>query len=80
MAARARDRGHAKWLTAGAADDDYWADRAHDQRIEKTTAAVCMVGGWYDIFLPWQLEDYARRKEMSVDVMARWLAPNLAED
>jgi 5-methyltetrahydrofolate--homocysteine methyltransferase len=27
-----------------------------------------------------QLEDYARRKEMSVEVMARWLAPNLAED
>ena len=27
-----------------------------------------------------QLEDYARRKGMAVDVMARWLAPNLAED
>ena len=27
-----------------------------------------------------QLEDYARRKGMPVDVMARWLAPNLAED
>ena len=27
-----------------------------------------------------QLEDYARRKEMPVDTMARWLAPNLAED
>jgi putative CocE/NonD family hydrolase len=48
-----------QWL-ASAADDEYWADRAHDERIEKTTAAVCMVGGWYDIFLPWQLQDYAR--------------------
>jgi 5-methyltetrahydrofolate--homocysteine methyltransferase len=27
-----------------------------------------------------QLEDYARRKSMAVDVAARWLAPNLAED
>ena len=27
-----------------------------------------------------QLEDYARRKGMAVDVAARWLAPNLAED
>jgi 5-methyltetrahydrofolate--homocysteine methyltransferase len=27
-----------------------------------------------------QLEDYARRKGMLVDTMARWLAPNLAED
>jgi putative CocE/NonD family hydrolase len=48
-----------QWI-ASAADDAYWADRAHDQRIEKTTAAVCMVGGWYDIFLPWQLADYDR--------------------
>jgi 5-methyltetrahydrofolate--homocysteine methyltransferase len=27
-----------------------------------------------------QLEDYARRKEMPVEVMARWLGPNLADD
>ena len=27
-----------------------------------------------------QLEDYARRKGMTVEVAARWLAPNLAED
>src|SRR5262249_17980039 len=27
-----------------------------------------------------QLEDYAERKGMPVDVAARWLAPNLAED
>ena len=27
-----------------------------------------------------QLEDYARRKEMPIDVMARWLGPNLADD
>ncbi len=27
-----------------------------------------------------QLEDYARRKGMSIEELARWLAPNLAED
>ena len=27
-----------------------------------------------------QLEDYAHRKRMSVETMARWLAPNLADD
>jgi 5-methyltetrahydrofolate--homocysteine methyltransferase len=27
-----------------------------------------------------QLEDYATRKDMPVDAMARWLAPNLADD
>jgi 5-methyltetrahydrofolate--homocysteine methyltransferase len=27
-----------------------------------------------------QLEDYAERKGMPVDVAARWLAPNLADE
>jgi putative CocE/NonD family hydrolase len=48
-----------EWL-ARSADEPYWLERSHDHRIERTNAAVCMVGGWYDIFLPWQLADYAR--------------------
>jgi 5-methyltetrahydrofolate--homocysteine methyltransferase len=27
-----------------------------------------------------QLADYARRKDVPLEVMRRWLAPNLAED
>jgi putative CocE/NonD family hydrolase len=48
-----------EWLAA-ADDDEYWAERSHDHRLEEITAPICMVGGWYDIFLPWQLEDYRR--------------------
>lgn len=48
-----------EWL-ARATDEPYWVERNHDRQIERTSAAVCMVGGWYDIFLPWQLADYAR--------------------
>jgi hypothetical protein len=48
-----------EWLTS-AEDDPYWLDRGHSNHIEDTTAAVCMIGGWQDIFLPWQLADYAR--------------------
>jgi uncharacterized protein len=47
-----------EWLAA-AADDEYWRERGHDQRVPAVTAPVCMVGGWYDIFLPWQLADHA---------------------
>jgi hypothetical protein len=48
-----------EWLTH-ATDESYWRDRGPFGRMEDVDAAVCMVGGWYDIFLPWQLMDYAR--------------------
>jgi putative CocE/NonD family hydrolase len=37
----------------------YWDERGHAVRRAEVTAPVLMVGGWYDIFLPWQLDDYA---------------------
>jgi uncharacterized protein len=48
-----------EWLTR-AGDEAYWRDRGDADRVEDTNAAICMIGGWYDIFLPWQLADYAR--------------------
>ncbi len=47
-----------EWLTKSD-DDDYWQERSHDHRVAAVTEPICMVGGWYDIFLPWQLADYA---------------------
>lgn len=52
-----------EWLAL--ADEDtaertkYWTDLDHSHRLPGLTAEVLMVGGWYDIFLPWQLADYA---------------------
>jgi putative CocE/NonD family hydrolase len=48
-----------EWL-ANADDEAYWLERGHEGLITGTTAPICMVGGWYDIFLPWQLADYAK--------------------
>jgi putative CocE/NonD family hydrolase len=48
-----------EWLAHGEPDDPYWAQRVHLNRVPEVDAAVCLVGGWYDIFLPWQLRDYA---------------------
>ena len=40
-------------------DDAYWVARDFAAGVSKVTAPVQLVGGWYDIFLPWMLEDFA---------------------
>jgi putative CocE/NonD family hydrolase len=37
----------------------YWATRDYSAGVASVHAAVQFVGGWYDILLPWMLEDYA---------------------
>ena len=39
--------------------DPFWAPIDHSHRLANVTAPVLQVGGWYDIFLPAQLADYA---------------------
>jgi len=52
-----------QWLSLSGAPrsdvDAYWDEVDHDGRLPTLTAPVLMVGGWHDIFLPWQLRDYA---------------------
>lgn len=45
------------WLTHGP-DDEYWTRQDHRPTVANVTAPVLMVTGWYDIFLPWQIESY----------------------
>jgi uncharacterized protein len=47
-----------EWLEHCEPDDPYWTERVCAD-VSTVQAPVCMVGGWYDIFLPWQLRDYA---------------------
>jgi putative CocE/NonD family hydrolase len=44
------------WL---ADDKDYWESHGFAAGPIRVTAKVSMIGGWYDIFLPAQLRDYA---------------------
>ncbi|MEV4393260.1 CocE/NonD family hydrolase [Nonomuraea sp. NPDC049607] len=37
----------------------YWHKRDFSSKVGEVEAAVTMLGGWYDVFLPWQLKDYA---------------------
>lgn len=39
-------------------DDDYWKPVDVSHRIAEVKAPVYLMGGWYDIFLAWQLKDY----------------------
>ncbi|HEY5429805.1 MAG TPA: CocE/NonD family hydrolase, partial [Solirubrobacteraceae bacterium] len=39
-------------------EDPYWARRDFSASVAQVTAPVQFVGGWYDILLPWMLEDF----------------------
>ncbi len=47
------------WLTHPEGDEPYWAPRRFADGRAQVSAPVSFVGGWYDIFLPGQLRDYA---------------------
>src|SRR5690242_6872653 len=51
------------WFRQGLANPDragsYWVARDYAAGVGDVRAAVQLMGGWYDIFLPWMLEDYA---------------------
>ncbi|HSK98043.1 MAG TPA: CocE/NonD family hydrolase [Euzebyales bacterium] len=48
------------WTTnVNPATDAYWRKRDHRPQVAATTARVALIGGWDDVFLPWQLDDHA---------------------
>jgi putative CocE/NonD family hydrolase len=51
------------WFRAAMAtplrEDAFWAARDYAAGVARVTAAVQLVGGWYDILLPWMLADFA---------------------
>jgi hypothetical protein len=46
-------------LSARQREDAYWVERDFSAGVADVIAQVQMVTGWYDSFLPWQLEDFA---------------------
>ena len=51
------------WLEHPEADSDYWKQRTFDTTVQDIAAPINLVGGWYDIFLPWQVRDYRLLRE-----------------
>jgi hypothetical protein len=48
------------WL---AGDAGFWERHQFETGPHRTTAAIAMIGGWHDIFLPAQLRDYAALRQ-----------------
>jgi uncharacterized protein len=49
-------------------DDAFWVVRDYTAGVTKVTTPVQLVGGWYDIFLPWMLEDFSALQAAGRDV------------
>lgn len=47
-----------KWMAHSAPDDPMWDEIAESINVDHISAAVHMVGGWYDFFLRGQVRDY----------------------
>ncbi len=54
----ARSAFYQQWLAHNAPGDAYWPSRGFSENVAKVTAPVHLIGGFYDIFLPWQILDY----------------------
>lgn len=52
-----------EWLEATAPDSPYWESREFTHAVGDTTAPAQLVGGWQDIFLPWQIEDWTALRD-----------------
>ncbi|MFI5718564.1 CocE/NonD family hydrolase [Nocardia sp. NPDC051750] len=51
------------WVAHEQLTDEYWTQQSHTASVPEVTAPVFMITGWYDIFLPWQLRNYAQLVE-----------------
>jgi putative CocE/NonD family hydrolase len=48
------------WVAHERLTDEFWTQQSHTASVADVTAPVYMITGWYDIFLPWQLRNYAQ--------------------
>jgi uncharacterized protein len=55
------------WMDHAEPDDPWW-DAADFGQAAKTIPPTVMVGGWYDLFLPWQLKDFMAAQLAGRDV------------
>ena len=51
-----------EWMEQMAPDSPYWATRDFSSSVGAVEANVQLTGGWYDIFLPWMVEDLRARR------------------
>ncbi len=74
---------YAEWMANTTPDTDYWTTRDFTAISSRVDAPVQLIGGWHDIFTPWQLADHAALTAAGKDVqliVGPWThaAPELA--
>jgi uncharacterized protein len=47
------------WTQHASARDPWWAPMGFSESIAHVKRPITMVAGWFDIFLPWQMQDFA---------------------
>ncbi len=67
VATGAEVRFYQDWLSRES-DDAFWAPVAFERHLDAIPVPVTMVTGWYDMFLPVQLEDYRSLRDAGREV------------
>jgi len=55
------------WVEHGSSNDPWWAPMGFRKSIGRSKRPITMVAGWYDIFLPWQMQDFSALQQAGVD-------------
>lgn len=51
------------WIEHSSANDPWWAPMSFRESIERVKRPITMVAGWFDVFLPWQLQDFVALRQ-----------------
>jgi len=46
------------WLAHSSSNDPWWSPMNHRKSVDEIKRPIAMVAGWFDIFTPWQLQDF----------------------
>lgn len=57
-----KNRIYQETLTNETGGTKFWEDRDHSKNVKSVSIPAHLIGGWYDIFLPNQIEDYLTLK------------------
>ena len=55
------------WMAHDDPADPFWQAMDYSPAVTRTTASTLMVGGWRDIFLPFQIDDFCARQAAGLE-------------
>ena len=55
------------WLEHSSAADPWWASMSFRNSAGRIRRPISMVAGWFDIFVPWQMQDFIALREAGCD-------------